>query len=677
MDQRQLQLILKLQNEASAELRKLVGDLDNVSKATGGLKDQLKTYESQLKKVAIGGTIAFAAISGGTIKAVNDFARFEEQIQKAGANINATADQLETFRDVAKQVGLDTKFSATEAAEALYYLAGGTIDAEEAMAGLQEAVKMAATGELDLNSAVLAAGDAITSYGIAAEDASKISDIFIYSTTRVQQTATELADAYKQVNSTARQAGLSIEETTGILNLFADSGKRGMEGGIALANILKNLTTDVVAEFTEEIVDNTDKQESLRKKIKDTENALERYESRLSSASDKTLPTLKIQIRQTQEKLQGLRSELDATPASFKKMGSEMSDKAALLKKLGVEIFDSSGKIRDMTEVLIDLAGKFEGMTDQQRLANAETIFGARAARDWLTIVGQGSDTLKEYITDLDGATGAADDFVARINEARSPMDVLKATMENFSLTLGQAMMPVLKDVVTTIQPIILGIANWIEKNPELTRTIILVAGAVAGFLAVFGSLGLMIGGITTLFTFLLSPIGLVMLALAALVAIAVVLIANWDKVKAFFARLWEDIKNIFKDAIDWIMSKTLDPFLEMINKIVAAVERIGQGLGNAVSAVGNIAGNIFGGKKSGRATGGPVLEGTPYMVGERGPEMFVPGQSGRIIPAHGLSGGAGSGVIVNVYGDVSGRELIKHVTDAISNDIKRRVRLT
>jgi hypothetical protein len=66
------------------------------------------------------------------------------------------------------------------------------------------------------------------------------------------------------------------------------------------------------------------------------------------------------------------------------------------------------------------------------------------------------------------------------------------------------------------------------------------------------------------------------------------------------------------------------------------------------------------------RAAGGPVTAGSPYLVGEKGPELFVPGQSGSIIP-----NGSGGNVVVNVYGDVSGNELVERVQESIMNMLR------
>ena len=592
----------------NSTLQVIVELVDRVSTPIGQLGRNLKALEPELRTIAKTSGIAFAGLSAGIIKTTNDFSEFEMHIQKAGGNINATAEELDMFRKVAKDVGLQTTFSAKEAAEALFYLAGGSIDAAEAQAGLKEAAKIAATGELDLKDAVIAAGDAMSQFGIEAEDATKISDLFIYSTTRVQQTMPELTQALKQVSSTARQTGLSIEETTGFLNLFADSGKRGMEGGIALSNVLRNLTTN-----------------------------------------------------------------LDG-------------DKGAVFEELGIQVFDASGNMRDMTAVILELVDKFQSMTDAQRLQSAETIFGARSARDFLTLVSSGSETIREYIDDLSAAAGVAADFNARVNEARSPLEVVRSLMEHMSLTVGESLTPVVRDLALSIQPVVEKIAAWIKENPELTKNIILGATAVAGLVFVLSSLGLMLIGVAGFFTALMSPVGIVILGIGMLIAVGWKLYSEWgatieglkrfwEGFKTALSNTWEGIKLMFQDAVDWIVNKTIKPLMDWIDKVKSAFEAVAKAVSKVASGAGSAISSAARFIIPGLASGGPVRAGSPYIVGERGPELFVPGASGAIVPNHALAGGSS----INIYfsnNHFTDERFAEDIGDKIIRTLKMNARL-
>jgi TP901 family phage tail tape measure protein len=664
MAKRELEILLKLRDEASKSLQTVT--------------TKIQSLEPNLKKVAIVSGAAFGALTAGIIKTTSDFSAFDTQIQKAGANIDATSEQLEDFRKAAMKVGLETRFSATEAAEALYYLAGGSIDAAKAQAGLAEAVKIAATGELSLNDAVLATSDALTQFNLGTEDATKISDLFIYSTTRVQQNMTELTQAFKQVASTARQAGLSMEETTGFLNVFADSGKRGMEGGIALANILRNLTTNVVPEYETEVKDLTGKKQKLAEQISKTEVQLAKIQNRMDTASKKSLPNLKLQYQETQNKLAKLKGELSGTADSVTKVNAKMSDKAQLLQQLGVQIFDSTGKIRNMNDVILELIDKFQGMTDAQKFSNAETIFGARAARDWLTLIGQGSDVIREYQADLMDAAGVADEFNRRLNEARSPMEVLGSLAEHLSLTIGKSLTPRFQELASSLQPIIERVAKFIDQHPKLVSNMILATTALTGLIFAITSLGIFIISTKALITTLSVVLGALSLPMLAIIGLIGVIVAtgiwwvkNWQENKETIKWVWEEIKNAFKSAVDWIKAHTIDPLVKAIESVISAATRardavrnIGSGVVSAAKSVINTIPGVNV-KDAVITPGGQVIHTDPadWLFATKKPQN--------------LMGGGGMNITITGNTFMSDRDAAEKIGDMIMKTLKLNYKLT
>jgi len=124
---------------------------------------------------------------------------------------------------------------------------------------------------------------------------------------------------------------------------------------------------------------------------------------------------------------------------------------------------------------------------------------------------------------------------------------------------------------------------------------------------------------------------------------------------------VWGGIKSVFSDAIDWIMGK-LHPLLN-------AIDTVKKGIGGAVSGVGKFLNTNL----SPRAFGGAVNPNQPFLVGERGPELFTPSNYGNITRNSQIGGG---GITVNVYGDVSGTELVDKVKRGIMNELKLNVQV-
>lgn len=231
----------------------------------------------------------------------------------------------------------------------------------------------------------------------------------------------------------------------------------------------------------------------------------------------------------------------------------------------------------------------------------------------------------------------------------------------NLSEAMGSVLAPIVADFTKAVVPLLEKMQRWIEANPELTKNIVMVTAAIAAVLVVIGTLGLVIPtiitGVTALgaaFMFLAAnPIGIIIVAIAAVVAGLIWLGNNSDKVNAAITAGWEAmgnalasignrIKSAIGSAFDWIISKA-DAVIAIVNRAIDMANRIP---GVDIGSIGAI---------PGRASGGPVSSGRPYIVGEQGPELFVPGQYGTIMP-NGSNGGMGvGGIVINIGTFVGG----------------------
>ena len=188
-----------------------------------------------------------------------------------------------------------------------------------------------------------------------------------------------------------------------------------------------------------------------------------------------------------------------------------------------------------------------------------------------------------------------------------SSFDKIKLSLDGVADAIGVGVLPLI-DMLT---PKLQAFSAWAAENSKLLSTVVLVVGALTGALY---ALSLVIKAVTIVQTvfnavMLLNPIGLVVLAVAALAA--------------GFVLAYKKIK----------------PFKDLVDDIYAAIKKVGSAISN--SAFGNAISGIFNSFGGGRATGGSVTAGQAYRVGEFGPETFIPnGVSGRIVPNAGSGGG-------------------------------------
>jgi phage-related protein len=188
-----------------------------------------------------------------------------------------------------------------------------------------------------------------------------------------------------------------------------------------------------------------------------------------------------------------------------------------------------------------------------------------------------------------------------------SSFDKIKLSLDGVADAIGVGILPLI-DMLT---PKLQAFSAWAAENSTLLSTVVLVVGALTGALY---ALSLVIKAVTIVQTvfnavMLLNPIGLVVLAVAALAAGFV------------------------------LAYKKIEPFRDLVDSIYRGIKNIGSAI--AASSFGTLLRNVINTFGGGRAAGGTVTAGQAYRVGEFGPETFIPnGVSGRIVPNAGSGGG-------------------------------------
>lgn len=272
---------------------------------------------------------------------------------------------------------------------------------------------------------------------------------------------------------------------------------------------------------------------------------------------------------------------------------------------------------------------------------------------------------LKELNTEFGGSS--------EINDFGDRMEKLKQSVGDAEKAIGHALIPVLEDLYKKLEPIITNVTSWIESNPELTTQILIVSAAVTGLVAGVGLFGLalpaIITGVTalgTILTFLAAnPVVLVLAALAFLVLKFKELMDLTGGFSGAISAMGDTLKSWWDASGQWIYDKIQG----LINLFSKAIEYAGKLAGGAL--------NYVSGMLPGKASGGSVNAGGAYMVGENGPERFVPRSSGSIVPNGALGMASAGGVNVYVYGDITGDEIVEKVKAALGGEVKRRMRTT
>ena len=194
-----------------------------------------------LLKMDIFKKVAGAVMGAGkSIMAVGQ--SFESTMSAVGALSGAGAEDMARLEEAAKHYGATTQFTATQAAEAMQYMALAGWDTERTLAGLPGVLSLAAASGMDLGAASDAITDYISAFGLQAENAAEMADMMAYAQAHSNTSATALADAYGNCAAQMHTAGQDIETTTAMLMLLADQGLKGSEAGTAMSAVMRDIT---------------------------------------------------------------------------------------------------------------------------------------------------------------------------------------------------------------------------------------------------------------------------------------------------------------------------------------------------------------------------------------------------------------------------------------------------
>lgn len=191
--------------------------------------------------VTAGVQTAVSAVAGFAGSIVQTGSDFEASMAKVAALSGAGADDLSMLEETAKSYGATTQFSASEAADALGYMALAGWDAQTSAGALGGVLDLAAASGMGLAEASDMVTDYLSAFGMAASDSAYFADLLAYAQANSNTSAAQLGEAYRNCAANMSAAGQDVETTTSLLSMLANQGLKGSEAGTALAAIMRDL----------------------------------------------------------------------------------------------------------------------------------------------------------------------------------------------------------------------------------------------------------------------------------------------------------------------------------------------------------------------------------------------------------------------------------------------------
>lgn len=385
---------------------------------SSGFDKGLKSLGSLAAKSAAVITAAFTVAASAAVNVGSSFTASMSQVA-ATMGITRMSDDYQILTASAEEMGAATKFSATQAGDALNYLALAGYDAQQSVEALPTVLNTAAAGGLDLAYASDLITDSMSALGLQMGDLEGFSDKLAKTSQKSNTSVAQLGEAILTVGGTAKSLSGGVEELDTMLGLIADNGIKGAEGGTALRNIILSLSapTDTAAAAMERLnvsaFDSQGKMRDLSAVFSDFNTALapltdqEKTQALNEIFNKVDLKAVNALLGTSAERFDELRGYIENCSGAAEQMAKTMDDNltgdltimSSALEGLGIAAFDKFEKpmrsaVQTVTEDISALTVEVKdgGLSEQfDKISNSAgrlvTAVGELAANDILPAI--------------------------------------------------------------------------------------------------------------------------------------------------------------------------------------------------------------------------------------------------------------------------------------------------
>lgn len=515
---------------------------------TKGLSKVSKSMESVGEGLSKAITVPVAGMAAAAVKMGSDF---EAQMSKIKAVSGDTAAQMQKIKDAVTQVGMTTKYSSTQAAEAMTELLQTGIDTDTALASLKPTLDMASNGQLDLGEAAGIAARELNEFEMkgntAAETAknmAKVSDILAYAGNHSAGGMKALSEAIVPVGGIAHTAGMSYEDLVSSLSKLSKAGYEGREGGQLMVGVIRAMSAPSKKAADEQkklgvaFFDSTGKMRPMADILSDLHGKLDKYNQ-----------AQQMQILKTAFTSQGMRALIPLMRDGGKSVG-EMS--SALDKNSGYA----------------DKAAKTMNNNLQGAIATLKSRFDTVAVSLYTN--------MGPSLTKLVNALTQVVTWFGKLSPEQQKQIMIWA---GIAAAIGPALVIFAKTIETALS--VYKAFQNLKKGIELLR---------GGFIAMKAAMSLTFNPAA-----ILPALGWIAIIIAVAFAVYEI-IKHWGAISKFFEGLWKDITSATSKAWDSIGKYFSDLWKSISNGATKAWNGVGKFFSDSWKSISDSASKIWNG---------------------------------------------------------------------------------
>ena len=475
--------------ETESQLKRLEEQADRSAVALQKITATGEKWQSAGDKIADAGKkllpVTGVVTAAGTA-AVKTAADFESAMSKVAAVSGATGSDLDALMKKAREMGSRTKFSASEAAEAMNYMAMAGWKTEDMLSGIEGVMNLAAASGEDLAVTSDIVTDAMTAFGLTAKDSGHFADVLAAASSNANTNVSMMGETFKYCAPIAGSLGFSVEDAAEAIGLMANAGIKSTQAGTSLRTVMTSLSGDVkicgseIGEVTVATANVDGSMRDLSDILADCRAAFAGLTESEKAAAAESLVG--------KNAMSGFLALMDAGEGDINKLSGAINDCDGAAEKMADTMNDNlEGQLTILKSALEELAISF-----------GQLLIPA----------------LKDVVQWLQGFVGFLNSLPEGVKKTIVVIALVAAALGPVLIIVGKVISSI--GTIMTIIPKLAGLIGMVQKA--------------------FAALHV---------TMLANPIVLIIAAITALVAAFIYLWNTNEEFRKFWISLWEDVKRV------------------------------------------------------------------------------------------------------------------------------------